>query len=55
MKEWISSIAFAIFVGLMAIACRHQGNVQLALGVAACVALWLSMRFFPGMPWRGKK
>jgi hypothetical protein len=48
-KSWISSIAFAIFVGITTIQCHYQGTVRIALAVAAGVALWLSMYLFPGM------
>lgn len=49
MKSWISSIAFAIFVGITTIQCHYQGTVRIALAMAAGVALWLSMYLFPGM------
>jgi hypothetical protein len=53
MKALLSSIAFAIFVGITSIQCHYEGNVRTALIMAGGVALWLSMYLFPGFA--GKK
>lgn len=53
MESLLSSIAFAVFVGLTSIQCRYEGNVRFALTMVGGVALWLSMYLFPGFG--GKK
>ncbi len=53
MKALLSSIAFAIFVGITSMQCHYEGIARTALIMAGGVALWLSMYLFPGFP--GKK
>jgi hypothetical protein len=54
-KELLSSITFAIFVGVTTIQCHYEGAVRVALTMVAGVALWLSMYLFPGMRKRQDK
>jgi hypothetical protein len=53
MKPLLSTLAFAVFVGITSMQCHYEGNARTALIMAGGVALWLSMYLFPGFA--GKK